>query len=108
MKKLIIPFCLLAVLMITGMASCKKIFDVQPKDELDESQMYRNVYDADAAIIGLYGQFQSLAERYILLNELRADLIDVTANADEYLRQLSTHSVTEDNPYANPRPFYEF
>src|SRR5207245_2047245 len=40
-------------------------------------------------------------------NELRADMLDCTSNSDEYLRQLSTHTVTEDNPYANPRPFYE-
>jgi hypothetical protein len=69
--------------------------------------MYRNVYDADAAIVGLYGKFSTLAERYIVLNELRGDMLEYTDNADEYLRQLSTHTVTTDNPYANPRPFYE-
>lgn len=83
------------------------MFDVKPKDELDISEMYRNVYDADAAVIGVYGQFMGLAERYILLNELRGDMLEYTDNADEYLRQLSTHNVTPDNPYASPRPFYE-
>lgn len=83
------------------------MFDVKPKDELDVSEMYRNVYDADAAVIGVYGQFMGLAERYILLNELRGDMLEYTDNADEYLRQLSTHNVTPDNPYASPRPFYE-
>ncbi|QEC55413.1 RagB/SusD family nutrient uptake outer membrane protein [Flavisolibacter ginsenosidimutans] len=100
-------FVLVAAAAAAGLTSCKKILDVQPEDQLDVSQMYRNVYDADAAIIGLYGKFQGLAERYILLNELRADMLDYTVNADEYLRQLSTHSVTPDNPYASPRPFYE-
>ena len=38
---------------------------------------------------------------------LRADLLDVTVNSNESLRQLSTHSVTENNPYASPKPFYE-
>lgn len=103
MKKL---FILLAVVVITG-TSCKKMFDVKPEDELDVSDMYRNVYDADAAVIGIYGQFMGLAERYILLNELRADMLEYTDNADRYLRQLSTHSVTPDNPWASPRPFYE-
>jgi hypothetical protein len=55
----------------------------------------------------LYGKFTSLAERYIVLNELRGDMLEYTDNADEYLRQISTHSVTAENPYANPRPFYE-
>ncbi|GEP94217.1 hypothetical protein CCY01nite_04770 [Chitinophaga cymbidii] len=83
------------------------MFDIKPEDELDVSDMYRNVYDADAAVIGIYGQFMGLAERYILLNELRGDMLEYTDNADRYLRQLSTHSVTPDNPWASPRPFYE-
>jgi starch-binding outer membrane protein, SusD/RagB family len=107
MKKRFIKQFLLAAVIITGFASCKKILDVKPEDELDVSQMYRNVYDADAAVVGVYGKFMGLADRYILLNELRADMLDFTSNADQYVRQLSTHTVTPDNPYANPRPFYE-
>ncbi|WP_315817802.1 hypothetical protein [Paraflavitalea speifideaquila] len=69
--------------------------------------MYRNVYDADAAVMGIYGKFMSLADRYVILNELRGDLLEYTNNADEYLRQISTHNAKADNPYASPRPFYE-
>ncbi|HMP92031.1 MAG TPA: hypothetical protein PKD90_04115 [Phnomibacter sp.] len=100
-------FILLAFTLLAIGASCKKSLDKLPKDELDITQMYRDVYDADAAVIGLYGKFMGLAERYILLNELRADMLNYTQNADEYLRQLSTHQVTPDNPYVNVRPFYE-
>lgn len=107
MKKFLIKSFVSAAVIVTGLASCKKILDVKPKDQLDESQMYRNVYDADAAVIGVYGKFAGLAERYVLLNELRADMLDCTINADDNLRQLSTHTVKADNPYANPRPFYE-
>ena len=98
---------LLATLIIAGFFSCKKQFDLQPGIELDASVMYRDVYDANAAVIGIYGKFMGLADRYIILNELRGDLMQYTNNADEFLRQVSTHTVTADNPYANPRPFYE-
>lgn len=87
--------------------SCKKILDVEPKDKLDVSQTYRDVYDADAAVIGIYGKFMNLAKQYVILNELRADLMDVTSNSDQYLKQITTSNVTQDNPYADPRPFYE-
>ncbi|MCK7553589.1 RagB/SusD family protein [Chitinophaga sedimenti] len=107
MKQLKITAVLLAAALSIGSVSCKKIFDVKPKDELDISQMYRDVYDADAAIIGLYGKFRALAEQYIVLNELRADMMEYTMNANENLRQISTHSVAAGNPYASPRPFYE-
>ena len=89
------------------LSGCKKVFDIKPQDQLDQTQAYQNVYDADAAVVGIYGKFMGLADRYVILNELRGDLLDYTANADEALRQVSTHTVTEGNPYANPRPFYE-
>lgn len=94
-------------LCICTLLSCKKAFDLQPEDALEASQTYRNVYDADAAILGIYGKFVGLADKYILLNELRGDLLDVTTNANAYLKQLGTQTVTADNPYADPKPFYE-
>jgi starch-binding outer membrane protein, SusD/RagB family len=98
-------FALLLVIFTT--CGCKKIFDVAPQNALEKEQTYRNVFDADAAVIGLYGKFQGLIKQYVLLNELRGDLMDVTGNADEYLKQLNTHNVSIDNPYVNPQPFYE-
>ena len=107
MKKFSIKAIILATAVTGILGGCRKAFDINPGTELDASQMYRNVYDADAAVIGIYGKFMSLADRYIILNELRGDLLEYTNNADEYLRQISTHNVQADNPYASPRPFYE-
>jgi hypothetical protein len=87
--------------------SCSKTFDIEPKSVISSDQMYRNIFDADAAVTGIYGKFLNVLDRYIILNELRADLADVTTNSDQYLVQLNTHSVTKDNPYADPTPFYE-
>jgi hypothetical protein len=106
MKRLLITSAV-AITLFASFAGCKKVFDIAPEDELDIAQAYRNVYDADAAVLGIYGKFLAIADRYTVLNELRADLLDVTANAADSLRQLNEHTVTENNPYANPRPFYE-
>ena len=86
--------------------SCKKILDKQPESSLAADQVYRNVFDADAAITGIYGKLMGLAKQYVILNELRADLMDVTDNADADLREISNHSVSANNPYADPGPFY--
>jgi len=98
---------ILPVMICLSGISCKSTFDIEPQDALELNQMYRNVYDADAAIIGIYGKFLGLAKQYLILNELRADLMDITENADDNLRQISVHDVKADNPYASPRPFYE-
>jgi hypothetical protein len=92
---------------LLSIASCKKVFDLEPKDVVGQEQMYRNVYDADAAVIGIYGKVLRLAKPYILMNELRADLADITVNSDQYLKQMNEHAVTVDNPYVDPLPFYE-
>ena len=100
--------CALPVLMVfcTLFSSCKKMLDKEPETTLTSTQVYRNVFDADAAIVGLYGKLMGIAKQYVVLNELRADLMEVTDNADASLREINTHSVTAGNPYANPKVFY--
>jgi hypothetical protein len=98
--KISLVCCLFTVL------SCKKTFDLKPQDQVDVTNAYQNVYDANAAVIGIYGKLQTIADRYIVLNELRADLMSPTANADIYLKQLNTHTETTDNPWTDPKPFY--
>lgn len=89
--------------------SCGDMLDIAPETTIDEEQAYQNIYDADAAVIGVYGKFMNLAERHVILNELRADLLNVTANAvgNADLLQINYHTVMPDNKYANPRPYYE-
>lgn len=98
-------FVLIAI--STTLCSCKNTFDFEPEEALEQNQTYQNVYDADAVVLGIYGKFLGLAEQYVLLNELRADLLDVTPNSNAWLKQLNGGQVSEDNPYADPRPFYE-
>ena len=48
----------------------------------------------------------ALAEKNVILNEMRADLMTTTRNSSPYLKELSEHNVSADNPYANPKEFY--
>lgn len=107
MKNFAVGKLVIAIILFSSLAGCKKVFDIEPQDQLDVSQAYQNVYDADAAVIGIYGKFMGLADRYIILNELRGDLLEYTSNASEELRQISAHDVKVGNSYASPKPFYE-
>src|SRR4051812_13240631 len=97
MKHIIKPagFAFFCLFLLAGW-SCSKLLDAAPKDVLTEENMYRNVFDADAAVIGVYGKFMNLSERYVLLNELRADLLTVTPTSGDYLRQLDAHNIAPD------------
>ncbi|AOW09929.1 RagB/SusD family nutrient uptake outer membrane protein [Flavobacterium gilvum] len=89
-----------------SLGSCSDYLDVEPQDKLSGEQVYRNVYDADAAVIGIYGKFMALAEKDVILNEMRADLMTTTRNSSPYLKEISEHNVSADNPYANPKEFF--
>lgn len=98
---------LLGMALLLSLSSCEEYLDVQPQDKLVGEQMYRNVYDADAAVIGIYGKFMGLAGKYVMLNEMRADLMTTTGNSDPYLKELSEQNISAENPYVNPKDFYE-
>jgi hypothetical protein len=86
--------------------SCENWLEVKPQDVLLPEQVYRDKFDADAAVRGIYGKLINLSSEYVILNELRADLMDVTNNADYYLRQINLHDVDLNNPYTQIQPFY--
>ncbi len=87
-------------------ASCKKTLDKEPETFLTATNTYRNVFDADAAVVGIYGKLMGIAKQYVVLNELRADLMSTTDNADIYLREVNNHSTSSVNPYSDPKAIY--
>ncbi len=89
------------------MFSCNDILEVDNVDVLKESEHYQSIDDANNAVLGVYALFQDLAPQLVVLNELRADLMDITYNADHYLEEISAHSVVEGNPWADARPIYK-
>jgi len=119
-KKLINPvyFLIVAIGIVMCLSACKKTFDIQPEVSLDFSNAYQNVSDADAAVMGIYSSLLDIGAQYVILNEVRADLMDVTNNADDNLRAINNHSndvsaqtnlstVSKGMSYADPKPFYK-
>lgn len=102
MKKLLY----ISIIILIVFYSCDKFFDVEPETVLTEEKAHRNKYDADAIVKGIYGKLLYLAPQYVILNELRADLMDITENADHYLREVNFHNVKPGNPYTNPKLFF--
>ena len=80
--------------------------DTEPEEVLDYTDFYTNMNDADAAILGLYGQFMDLASQVVVLNELRADLMDVTPNASVDLQEINMNQPSRNNPWSNTSKFY--
>ena len=64
--------------------------------------------DADTlwSVAGIMNKLQVLADRTILLGEVRADLVSVTNNGSADLRELAQFTVGDDNKYNQPRDYY--
>lgn len=100
-KYLILSIGLITVL---GINSCVET----PIDEAVEyNDFYANLNDADAMVMGIYGKVMGLADRLVVLNELRADMLDVTANADQDLIEINQQKTSKNNYWTNVTPIYE-
>lgn len=64
--------------------------------------------DTIYSVIGILTKMQDIADKYVLLGELRADLMDVTDNSSTDLRELSDFSVDqESNEFCDVTDYYE-
>ena len=99
---------LVAVMLSVGVfSSCDDLLSVDSDRFIsadDHNMTAAN--DTLYAMYGVFSQFQKLADSYVLLGELRADLMDVTDTADVYLKEIYNHNVSANNPYVNIKAYY--
>ena len=76
------------------LVSCESFF--QPKQGLivEENSYFNDWNEYRAAELGLYSLQQDLVTQLVVLGELRADLLNVTENADRDLREVATFQLT--------------
>ena len=102
--------------LFAGLASCVmgSVLTACSDFLYEESDQYiyaeDHALDSDAdtlwTMAGIMNKMQVLADRTILLGEVRADLVDLTDHASADLRQMANFSVTADNQYNRPRDYY--
>lgn len=80
--------------------------DTDDTEVLMKKDNYRDLADAQKTVEGIYGKVMELAKQVVVLNELRADLMDVTINADAELQDISYLKSDADNEWVDPVPFY--
>ena len=108
MKKIsYIIFMVLLGSVSSVLTSCSDFLD-QESDRVIYSDKERldNASDTLYSVIGIMNKMQALADRTVLLGELRGDLVDVCDNTSADLREISNFSVSSDNQYNSPRDYY--
>lgn len=62
--------------------------------------------DSVYSVLGIINQMQKIADRTVLLGEVRADLLDVTDAASADLKRLSAWDFSQENKYNNVSDYY--
>lgn len=92
---------------ICGIASCSDFFDQQSEHVVfTENNHLDNPTDTIYSVIGILNKLQSIADRTILLGEVRGDLVDITNSANSDLRDMALFNIGDDNRYNQPRDYY--
>ena len=95
------------LVMLLTFSGCESFLDVKSDSVIfpDENQL-DSPNDTIYSMVGIFSQLEKLAERYVLLGELRGDLMDLTSLASTDLQEIYNHSVSEDNPYNQIEDYY--
>jgi hypothetical protein len=91
---------------MSAAVSCSDILDAPDENAVEAGAHYNNFNDADNAILGIYGKLSGLVDRVIVLNEVRADLLDITDNSTADLAAINNHTADAGNRYCDIAPFY--
>ena len=105
MKKISIFLC--AICMASCMVSCSDFFDQESEYLIyTDDHKIDNATDSAYYVLGILNKLQRIADRTVLLGELRGDLVNVTNNASNDLREIAQFNVSDDNVYNTPRDYY--
>ncbi|MFY0713653.1 RagB/SusD family nutrient uptake outer membrane protein [Seonamhaeicola sp. NFXS20] len=95
------------LLSLTLFTSCEDLLDVDPEEVLlSDDYLGDSELDARSALFGILSQMQDIAGQYIVLGEIRADLVNVNASTADEIRQINNHEVTESNSFADPTQLF--
>lgn len=92
---------------LLALTSCEDVFDTESTSiVVDNGERFGHPRDSLYNVMGILSQFQRLGERYVLLGELRGDLMSVTTEAAKDLQDIANFSVGEGSQYADRRDYY--
>ena len=90
-----------------SLTSCQKFFDVESNHlvEADENHLV-GASDTIYSVTGILNKVQAIADRTILLGELRGDLVNVNKHTSSDLRDIANFQIGDDNKYNVPSDYY--
>ena len=96
-----------AFMALPMLTSCEDFFTQESDDVIYADQEHlQHAEDSIYSVTGILTKLQSLADRTILLGELRGDLVNITSAASNDLREIYELNISDDNAYNSPSDYY--
>lgn len=94
---------------IFTLTACSDIMDVESDRVVyEENHRLDNPNDSIYSVMGVVAKLQNIADRIVIMQELRGDLMTVDAdNASEDLQHINSFDIDDTNSYGVRRDFYE-
>lgn len=106
-NKIITGICAIIICGLCSLTSCQDMLDIDSSNYIDtDDKHFDSANDTLYSVAGILKQVQQLGERYVILGELRGELMDVTENADMNLQEIANFTTTVNNPYVSTREYY--
>ncbi|MBR1415108.1 MAG: RagB/SusD family nutrient uptake outer membrane protein [Prevotella sp.] len=100
-----LPFYLLAFLPL--FTSCSDLMDTDSElVEFQEDNRLQEATDSVYSVMGIVYKLQTIADRTVLLGELRSDLTTTTASASSDLKAITAFNIGTDNAYNRISDYY--
>lgn len=96
---------LFLILCVIGTSSCSDMFETESKSVVFDHTL-STANDSLYSALGILGQMQKLSERYVLMGELRGDLMSATEDAVEAIQEVANLNVSPSNTYCDVTDYY--
>lgn len=96
---------LFLILCVIGTSSCSDMFETESKSAVFDHTL-STANDSLYSALGILGQMQKLSERYVLMGELRGDLMSATEDAVEAIQEVANFNVSPSNTYCDVTDYY--
>ena len=105
MKHLYKFICLAGL--VAGLASCADMMETDSElVEFEKDNTLNHPTDSVYSVMGIVGKLQLIADRNVLLGEVRGDLVNVTQAASSDLKRMAAFNFNDDNKYNAISDYY--
>ena len=88
------------------LVSCNDLLGVDSQRLLTKQEFGHTPNDVLYSTFGVLSQVQKLADSYVLLGELRGDLMNTTQTSDISLNEINNFTISNTNSYVNIKDYY--